>query len=173
MKSLKSDTGVFPREEPVDGGFGVVLTLLPGSYLPPDRFHIRKAPLQALSFEHRQFDLSDIKPAGVFRCVAPFKTLGDAASFGRWKPFEETGSMMNIQIVHDRHDSSDTGVDHVNQVTLDLGTVWLGAPLSDPNLTEPYQWFHGKKEGTVTMPRILISYSVRLSGRPRQLSSGR
>jgi hypothetical protein len=83
MKSIQPNAGVFGCESPVDGFFSLIASLLPGSYLPLNGVHIRKAPSQAWPFENRQFDLSDIEPAAMFGCVMPFNTLGDASSLCR------------------------------------------------------------------------------------------
>lgn len=72
--------------------------------------------------------------------------------------------MMDIQIVDDQHNFLGIGIDDVNQVTQDLSTVQLGAPLADPHFALSHQRFYRQEKSVGAVPLILIIFSQWLSG---------
>ncbi len=59
--------GILSSERPFDPSLVVVFDLLPGVDFRNDGVVIGQAPIQALTIENANFDLSHIEPTGMFR----------------------------------------------------------------------------------------------------------
>ena len=128
IQRLQFDPGIIGSEAPIHGGAQLVALVLPGGGLRAQSLGVGDTPGQGLEFEHIDFDLSDVEPAGMLGRVDPCQTTGNAPGRSSLIPCLEHTGLVGVEVVADQGDALRLGKVPGHEVFQDLGEILLGAP---------------------------------------------
>src|SRR6266699_210650 len=109
-------TGISGGKAPLHLNLMGIAPLLPGSDDLTHPLHRRQTLRQALTSQHREFDLSHVQPAAMLGSIMKLQAPSDPTGFLRLKCFVERARCMRIQIVQDHPDHRSGRKMHIDQI---------------------------------------------------------
>src|SRR3989339_165916 len=134
------------RKMPVYLGLSVVPVVLPGANMSLHSYQIRNTPIQALSVQGTEFNLSHVEPATMLGRVVDIETFRQPPGLLRRKHSVERGQAMGIQIVQDQAYLDGVGVTFVKHAFDPPCPIFSRSMLAGRHMTFARQWFHLEKD---------------------------
>src|SRR6266699_231242 len=161
-------TGISGGKAPLHLNLMGIAPLLPGSDDLTHPLHRRQTLRQALTSQHREFDLSHVQPAAMLGSIMKLQAPSDPTGFLRLKCFVERARCMRIQIVQDHPDHRSGRKMHIDQILHCLRKIDFGPSRLDFKMSPSQLRFQQQEQATGALPLVLRVEALWLTGLHRQ-----
>lgn len=152
------------RKLPVHFGACGIAFGFQSCHLPLQSFNITNPPPQTIALENAQFNLSHIKPTGVFGRVGKPELASYPARFLGWISFVQRSGTVRIEIVIDQFDPFRFRIAFIDQPFENGRVITGGAALSYDQMAKTGQGLQNNEQIGRATPLVLVIYSFDLTG---------
>jgi resolvase-like protein len=163
IQTLELDASVRRGELPVNFHLLRVAGMLPGGDFRPHCLDVGDAPVQALSLQYSQFELSHVQPTAVFRRVMNLQFVDQAPCLVWRKSLVQRGRFVRVEIVLHYHNLVRLGMHFVDQVADGVGIILGRTSFRYQHGTATGQRFKQHKEIARTVAFVFVIDLLRLT----------
>lgn len=137
--------------------------LLPGNKLGLQAVQVGDSPIQTLLCQGVELNFCDIQPTAMLGGIMDFQTFRQSQRGLRREGFIQRRDRVGIQVVHDKPDSRDLGIMHLQQFPDLQGPVFLGTPLRGMDMTPVRQGLCENEDAAHAVSYVLVILFSRLA----------